>query len=248
VEIGESAPSDSFENLLPAADLKSPTDVVGSFEGSAVGVKATSQMISDIVKQRIMYKSVHVTPSMGGLGPYAESTVSLTFLPPILEETKDMLAGQELIGEIYHTRLSILVNETKQQLFLTLLGRVFIPQVVVDPIFIDFGSCCLGDRLDAIVRLSNFTDKLKTPFEFSSVANFIVKPAKGLIESKREVDVQITFKPSKLGIFDNIFIVSFCDGRKNIEIHVTAQTLTRFCLLLLSMFYLCFFKLFQLKV
>ncbi|KAH7821511.1 putative flagellar associated protein [Monocercomonoides exilis] len=181
---------------------------------------------SDLISNRNSAKHITFNPLIGSIQSCSSVPVTLTFNPPPLSITKDVVPGHRVEGETVNVVASLEVAETGQKAQISLKGRVLNPQVVIDKQVIDFGECFLNDRADAIIKIRNDTDRLSVPFSFQKVPFFSATPNQGHITSGQLVEIRITFKPAQLGDFSQKLPLSLCGGTKMMGIQCYGKTVT----------------------
>lgn len=167
---------------------------------------------------------IQVFPREGRLARNGSATLTFTFAPQMLEQRQGWANAEVNEKSLRREwdresgRFSIDLLEIEQSIELAMMG-VAVPTIVrASEKLCRFGECPANEFVDIPVFLENLNSDLPVFFELNRVAHFTCKPARGVIDPKGRVELQLTFQPKQLGSFEDKFVVSVNGGIKKIPI------------------------------
>jgi hypothetical protein len=171
-------------------------------------------------------KLLNMTPRQGIIKPFSQVEVTMKFTPDFPPPAKGFVSqfnAETKEKRQFARKAFIDCVEMNQRLTLSMEGDAKAPDVTVKPGILRFGNCPVNDRRDILINLENKSE-LRTPYEFSSLANFKITPNRGILEANQVLSVIASFTPSQLGVFKNGFKISLCEGLDFLDVKVVAES------------------------
>ena len=171
-------------------------------------------------------RAVSVSPSEGILQPYGEIPVTFCFspkLPAPLAGFRKQFQDEHRMPKSFYGRVVVESTEGSHGVSVELSGVAAMPSVTVSPMVLRFGGCPVYDRRDILVSVMN-NSPAAVDFNFSKIAQFKVHPSSGQLQPKQTQSVVVSFLPSQLGKFKNVFHMVAAGGLVDIEVRVVGDS------------------------
>ncbi|XP_063249073.1 cilia- and flagella-associated protein 47 isoform X2 [Prinia subflava] len=159
-------------------------------------------------------------PNQGTLQPYEKSLITVCFSPEKFERDFEVNEASlvqdyvlflrfETVGErgVSLQDLSGGATATRRRhsrhVDLALMGSGFPVILTFKPgTVINFEDCYLGEQTQVECTMKNESEFLPVTFRFRKTAHFNVSPKRGMLKTKSEKEVMISFSPHQIGTFE----------------------------------------------
>lgn len=157
-------------------------------------------------------------PRQGRLGPHETTLVKAIFLPPIERSFKGWSCRrdvQEVVEETHEAVFSLLFVEMEYTCSLHVSGTSTTTVAWLSQTVVDFGTCAMNDYRDVMVTVHNGHTEMPLHFKFLHIAHFFISPAEGKVKPGSTCEVRLTFRPQRLGIYEEHFPLIFNASQKH---------------------------------
>ncbi|RNF00706.1 hypothetical protein TraAM80_07439 [Trypanosoma rangeli] len=156
-------------------------------------------------------------PRQGRLGPHEITRVTAVFSPPISYSPNGWSCRREnryALSTTYETLYSLLFLEMEHAHTVRVIGTSTTTVAWLSQAVVDFGQCAMNDYRDVTVTVHNGHKEMPLQFTFPRVAHFLIDPDKGEVKPGASCDVRLSFRPRRLGVFEEHLRVVFNETEK----------------------------------
>ncbi|RNF18452.1 uncharacterized protein Tco025E_04472 [Trypanosoma conorhini] len=175
------------------------------------------QVAGDASAEQQQQSPFDFIPRQGRLGPHEKTRVSAVFSPPISYSPRGWSCRREnrhTSSATYETLYSLLFLEVEHTHTLRVTGSSTATVAWLSQAVVDFGQCAMNDYRDVTVTVHNGHKDMPLQFLFPRVAHFLIDPAEGKVKPGASCDVRLTFRPRRLGAFEEHLRVVFNETEK----------------------------------
>ncbi|KAG8346440.1 hypothetical protein TRVL_02733 [Trypanosoma vivax] len=116
---------------------------------------------------------------------------------------------KEAVNESFESLYSLLFVETEFVHTLRVSGTSTTTVAWLSQPVVDFGACPMNDYRDVVVQVHNGHKDTPLHFKFPRVAYFSIEPYEGRVVANSTCDVRLSFRPRRLGVFNEKLDVVF---------------------------------------
>eukprot|EP00392_Amoebophrya_sp_AT5.2_P009549 g9577.t1 len=180
-----------------------------------------------------------VSPSNGVVPEFGSLPVTITYSPPVYEETKGFLCTRRPQDKIFDFGVNFFIESEElredQLVRLKLHGKAIVPALKATPEALQFGVCetnarlsfscyCKSDRRDVVIKLENTHEVLPVDFHIPIVPNYRCAPAKGVLLPRQVINITASFLPKQLGVFNQTLQVLYNNDQYSMTLYLYGES------------------------
>jgi len=104
-----------------------------------------------------------------------------------------------------------------------MMARAMYPDLKINKQLLNFGECPTNERRDMVLTVRNKNKDLMLDFTFSKVAHFKAIPMRGKLFPDAEHNINISFEPKSLGMFNQKIDLEILGGLYKIPIELVGN-------------------------
>jgi hypothetical protein len=158
--------------------------------------------------------AIYIIPSQGMIEPQDGTMLQVVFKPGPYSNTLRFQNQRSLVEAVqkYANSVKIASVDLGASCSFPVAAQAVNPDVKISRMNLDFGDCPVNCHQSIVITLSSCCNDLPMDFAFKRVANFRIKPRKGVLKPMQTREVQITFQPNSFGKFKTNLGLSIAKG------------------------------------
>ena len=149
-------------------------------------------------------------PSKGTLAAYEQKIITITYSPPVPQQTKGFEC-QPLYSEEEHAVKAMFVSaDGKQQAQIAIKGKAIVPAVVLTEHTLAFVDTPTNGSREIPVSIKNLHEEMPINFAANKIAHFCCRPATGRLLPSQSMQMIVSFRPNQLGAHAGRFCFDLC--------------------------------------
>ncbi|EKF39495.1 hypothetical protein MOQ_000276 [Trypanosoma cruzi marinkellei] len=179
---------------------------------SEQSVSFAFQAAADISAEQQHPQPFDFVPRQGRIGPHETTRVTAIFAPPMAYSPQGWSCRRDnprVLNNMYECLYSLLFLETEQTHTVRVTGTSTTTAAWLSQPVVDFGQSAMNDTRDVMMTVHNGHSEMPLHFAFPRVAHFFINPADGKVKPGGSLTVRLTFRPRRLGNFEEHLKVVF---------------------------------------
>ncbi|CAD7959898.1 unnamed protein product [Amoebophrya sp. A25] len=169
-----------------------------------------------------------MSPSSGTVPEFGSLPVTITFCPPVFEETKGFVCTRRPQDKIFDFGVKFVLESEElrddQVIHVMLHSKAIVPSLKADPAALQFGLCETNDRRDVVMKLENTHDVLPVNFSIPVIPNYRVSPETGVLLPRQVAQIMVSFLPKQLGVFNQRLEILYNNEQYSMSVYLHGES------------------------